>query len=131
MGFELRQQLKLAQQLVMTPQLQQAIKLLQLSMLELQQTVEQELQENPVLETAVAEESSESDTPSRDEQPSPAEKEVKAVDEDLEGGSSISEIDWNDYANEYEPSQASAPKENVFTVSGGSDQRTKKPNLQS
>ena len=34
-GMELRQQLKLVQQLVMTPQLQQAIKLLQLSRTEL------------------------------------------------------------------------------------------------
>ncbi|XPV77753.1 MAG: RNA polymerase factor sigma-54 [Desulfovibrio sp.] len=50
MGLELRQQLKLSQQLVMTPQLQQAIKLLQLSRLELLDTVQQELLENPFLE---------------------------------------------------------------------------------
>ena len=50
MAIELRQQLKLAQQLVMTPQLQMAIKLLQLSRLELQETIQQELIENPTLE---------------------------------------------------------------------------------
>jgi len=50
MGLELRQQLKLTQQLVMTPQLQQAIKLLQLSRLELVETIQQELMENPFLE---------------------------------------------------------------------------------
>ena len=50
MAIELKQQLKLSQQLVMTPQLQQAIKLLQLNRLELQTLVSQELQENPVLE---------------------------------------------------------------------------------
>ncbi|MBF0481857.1 MAG: RNA polymerase factor sigma-54 [Desulfovibrionaceae bacterium] len=50
MALELRQQLKLSQQLVMTPQLQQAIKLLQLSRLELLETVQQELLENPMLE---------------------------------------------------------------------------------
>ena len=50
MGLELRQQLKLSQQLVMTPQLQQAIKLLQLSRLELVETVQKELLENPFLE---------------------------------------------------------------------------------
>jgi len=50
MGLELRQQLKLTQQLVMTPQLQQAIKLLQLSRLELVETIQQELMENPLLE---------------------------------------------------------------------------------
>lgn len=55
MALELRQQLKLSQQLVMTPQLQQAIKLLQLSRLELLETVQQELLENPFLEEAVEE----------------------------------------------------------------------------
>lgn len=50
MALELRQTLKLSQQLVMTPQLQQAIKLLQLSRLELQQAVREELEVNPVLE---------------------------------------------------------------------------------
>ena len=50
MAIELKQQLKLTQHLVMTPQLQQAIKLLQLNQLELEHLVEQELQENPVLE---------------------------------------------------------------------------------
>ena len=48
--MELKQQLKLSQQLVMTPQLQQAIKLLQMSRMELVETVHQELLENPVLE---------------------------------------------------------------------------------
>ncbi|MBC7354981.1 MAG: RNA polymerase factor sigma-54 [Desulfomicrobiaceae bacterium] len=52
MGLELRQNLKLTQQLVMTPQLQQAIKLLQLSRLELLEAIQQELLENPVLEEA-------------------------------------------------------------------------------
>jgi RNA polymerase sigma-54 factor len=47
---EARLELKLAQKLIMTPQLQQAIKLLQLSRLELSQTIAQELVENPVLE---------------------------------------------------------------------------------
>ena len=46
MALELRQQLKLAQQLVMTPQLQQAIKLLQLSRVELLETVQQEMLDN-------------------------------------------------------------------------------------
>ena len=48
--MELKQQLRLSQQLVMTPQLQQAIKLLQMSRMELLETVTKELLENPVLE---------------------------------------------------------------------------------
>ena len=53
MPLELKQQLRLSQQLVMTPQLQQAIKLLQLSRLELTDLVQNELQEHPVLEELV------------------------------------------------------------------------------
>lgn len=43
-------QLKIGQQLTMTPQLQQAIKLLQLSTLDLQQEIQQALENNPMLE---------------------------------------------------------------------------------
>jgi RNA polymerase sigma-54 factor len=50
MAIELKQSVKLSQQLVITPQLQQAIKLLQLSRLELTEAINQEMQENPVLE---------------------------------------------------------------------------------
>jgi RNA polymerase sigma-54 factor len=49
-----RLDLKLSQKLIMTPQLQQAIKLLQLSRLELLQIVSQELLENPMLEETAA-----------------------------------------------------------------------------
>ncbi len=44
-------QLKLGQHLTMTPQLQQAIRLLQLSTLELQTEIQQTLEENPMLES--------------------------------------------------------------------------------
>src|SRR5512142_368920 len=50
MGMELKQHLKLSQQLVMTPQLQQAIKLLQLSRMELLEQVREEMEQNPLLE---------------------------------------------------------------------------------
>lgn len=43
-------QLKLSQHLALTPQLQQSIRLLQLSTLELNQEIEQALQDNPLLE---------------------------------------------------------------------------------
>ena len=55
MAFDLKQSLKLSQQLLMTPQLQQAIKLLQLSRIELVDFVTQQLAENPVLEEGIAE----------------------------------------------------------------------------
>jgi RNA polymerase sigma-54 factor len=50
MALEQKLRLKLAQRLVMTPSLQQAIKLLQLSRLELEETLAEEILENPVLD---------------------------------------------------------------------------------
>ena len=50
MSMEIKQHLRLSQQLVMTPQLQQAIKLLQLSRMELVDVVREEMLENPILE---------------------------------------------------------------------------------
>jgi RNA polymerase sigma-54 factor len=50
MALNMRQELRMSQQLVMTPQLQQAIKLLQLSRMELQDLVRGELLENPLLD---------------------------------------------------------------------------------
>lgn len=46
----LKQSMNLSQNLVITPQLQQAIKLLQMSRLELESAVQAELEENPILE---------------------------------------------------------------------------------
>ena len=50
MAMQMKMQMKMSQQLIMTPQLQQAIKLLQLSRAELEELIEQTLIENPVLE---------------------------------------------------------------------------------
>ncbi len=55
MALESRLELKLSQKLVLTPQLQQAIKLLQLPQLELSQTINNELIENPFLEDNIEE----------------------------------------------------------------------------
>ncbi|WP_420263980.1 RNA polymerase factor sigma-54 [Candidatus Magnetominusculus dajiuhuensis] len=50
MALETRLEVKLSQKLILTPQLQQAIKLLQMPQLELSQAINQELVENPFLE---------------------------------------------------------------------------------
>lgn len=55
MALESRLDLKLSQKLILTPQLQQAIKLLQMPQLELAQTLNQELIENPFLEETIDE----------------------------------------------------------------------------
>ena len=53
MAMHMKLQMKMTQQLIMTPQLQQAIKLLQLSRAELEELIEQSLVENPVLEESM------------------------------------------------------------------------------
>lgn len=55
MALESRLDLRLAQKLILTPQLQQAIKLLQMPQLELSQTLNNELIENPFLEEELEE----------------------------------------------------------------------------
>ncbi|HKQ61044.1 MAG TPA: RNA polymerase factor sigma-54 [Candidatus Polarisedimenticolaceae bacterium] len=55
MALEQKLSVRMSQRLVMTPSLQQAIKLLQMSKLELVEEVQQELLENPVLEESPAE----------------------------------------------------------------------------
>ncbi|MFN3230110.1 MAG: RNA polymerase sigma-54 factor, partial [Asticcacaulis sp.] len=65
MALGQRLEIRQGQGLVITPQLQQAIKLLQLSNLELEAVVEAELERNPLLQREDAEPaSSDSDSPS-------------------------------------------------------------------
>ncbi len=64
--MKLRLDLKLSQKLIMTPQLQQAIKLLQLSRLELQQSLTQHLLENPLLDE-IQSDGEENETPINEE----------------------------------------------------------------
>ena len=90
-----RLDLRLTQKLVMTPQLQQAIKLLQLSRLELQQTISQTLLENPLLEEEIAVETVEEEASSVEENPGEV-SEVSATVEQPEG----QEFSWEDYFQE-------------------------------
>ncbi|MBI4031263.1 MAG: RNA polymerase factor sigma-54 [Proteobacteria bacterium] len=63
-----RLDLRQTQSLVMTPQLQQAIKLLQLNNMELSEFIEGELAQNPLLEKAEAEGGGETDKPAEQEE---------------------------------------------------------------
>ena len=114
MALETKLVQKLGQQLVMTPQLRQAIKILQVSRAELEQLVEQELEENPVLEENLdgREEQAPAEEPPRTEErldndggesgeewPEPnAERETAT---ELEPESGLNAIDWNDYLTNY------------------------------
>lgn len=55
MALEQKLSVRMSQRLIMTPSLQQAIKLLQMSKLELVEEIQQEMTENPVLEEAAEE----------------------------------------------------------------------------
>ncbi len=104
MAIELKQQLKLSQQLVMTPQLQQAIKLLQLSRLELEQTVVQELQENPVLEVIEVEEELPKEISREDEGADVSAAEGNgdtAEPREASDVDKIGDIDWQNYMDAY------------------------------
>lgn len=89
MALEIKQQLRQTQQLVMTPQLQQAIKLLQHNHLEMINAIDAELRENPVLEAVPNEDDvSNADSPVRNDldalqdmarEPNPPESDVLAV----------------------------------------------------
>ena len=90
-------QLKLSQQLTLTPQLQQSIRLLQLSTLELNQELEQIVQDNPLLELedeenryAAGSEGKTQETSTKQTEEPP---EFKG-----EADSHQEEIDWNDYS---------------------------------
>ena len=93
MAIELQQNLRLQQQLVMTPQLQMAIKLLQLSKLELVEMIQQEIETNPTLEDdhiISAEENSE-----KTESESLTTKEVSIEDK------FDNYLDWHNYIDEF------------------------------
>ncbi len=102
MSLELRQQLKLAQKLVMTPQLRQAIKLLQLNRLELTDALQAEMEQNPLLEEAP-------ELPDTSNPESLSAAEVKetpeaAVTTQVAGDdpATVSEVNWEDYANNFD-----------------------------
>jgi len=122
MELGLQQSLTLTQQLVMTPQLQQAIKLLQLSRLELAEMIQQEMEQNPALEESLSEENTENSITAKDTDAQEAEKESQVKEVTIEEKVS-SEMDWENYINEYnstgriytESENTEAPNFEAFT----------------
>lgn len=87
-------QLKLGQQLTMTPQLQQAIRLLQLSTLDLQNEIHEALESNPMLELDESQEPAESTNDSYEERELAFDKATAKATEDASEDSSDSK--WED-----------------------------------
>src|SRR5438128_7611148 len=91
-----------SQQLVMTPQLRQAIKILQVSRAELETLIDQELTENPVLEENIDEKlEGAAEVPTVDGQNGADEYAAEAEKPEVEAASSVGEIDWKEYAENY------------------------------
>jgi len=111
--MKLRLDLRLSQKLIMTPQLQQAIKLLQLSRLELQQTLTQHLMENPLLEELQAEaevEDGEAQTTDEWEQDRKTEtSSTTASDEEKSEPASDDGAGWEDYFDSGRPGDTEYP----------------------
>ena len=104
MALEQKLQLKIQQQLVMTPQLQQAIKLLQLNHLELSELVSQEMVENPVLE-----EEAESRSDPMTELQRAEQKPATPEDPNGEGNREQTDIDWERYLDGYSSGPSAGP----------------------
>jgi RNA polymerase sigma-54 factor len=119
MGLELKQHLKMTQQLVMTPQLQQAIKLLQLSRMELVDLIRTEVTENPLLEGADEPEeepvqSGDSPAEVADHDAKPEHKEAEK-EQEVKGEEGANEIDWDQYLDHYQLQGHTAPSNRNLT----------------
>ncbi|HEX8152855.1 MAG TPA: RNA polymerase sigma-54 factor, partial [Thermoanaerobaculia bacterium] len=104
MALEQKLHLKLSQKLIMTPSLQQAIKLLQLSKLELQEVLNQELLENPLLDESGEEIKAEEQQTETEAQEAKNEAEAdakKADDSKDKEKDSFDEIDYDAYFQDY------------------------------
>jgi RNA polymerase sigma-54 factor len=119
MALEIKQSLRLSQQLVMTPQLQQAIKLLQLNRMELAEVVNQEMMENPILEELSETPEGENAQPTETDSAAPPDPEGEQLrdeeaflkpqpkEEQLVAGKD--DFNWESYVEEFNSSSSSAP----------------------
>lgn len=108
-------QLKFSQQLTMTPQLQQAIRLLQLSTLDLQQEIQEALDANPLLEVDEGQDNEPPEKSNLDNDDGATET-ASASSDSLESGDALEKNDlpdelpidstWDEY---YSASSAPAP----------------------
>ncbi len=108
MAVGMKQSMNLSQTLRMTPQLQQAIKLLQLSRLELEVSVRKEIDENPVLEE-LGEGSGDEGIDAPVDGESPLNKESDTQQQADQDPQKQDEFDWESYLDaQYKPTQSSA-----------------------
>ena len=130
MALELRQQLKLVQKLVMTPQLRQAIKLLQLNRLELTQALQKELEQNPALEEELlAADSSENKQSLSSTSESREPDTEQDFTERVKTSDNMVEINWQDYANNFDANFSFATEKPPADAPSQLDFVSEKPGL--
>lgn len=93
-------QLKLGQQLAMTPQLQQAIRLLQLSTLDLQQEIQEALDSNPLLEVEETNDEPTAEENARSEEKEPTVELTDSAEPDVKDSSEL--IEKSEISNDLE-----------------------------
>ncbi len=128
MALDLRLSQKQTQTMVMTPQLQQAIKLLQLGQMELVDEINQEMLENPMLELAPPPDSAEAagfntlSDPLNDQTPEVGGQEIDQFSEAVNSKEEAvrEEFDWENYLGEY----SSAPSTSLNVGSHESPEET-------
>ena len=103
MALELRQQLKLSQKLVMTQQLRQAIKLLQLNRLELSDALQAEIEQNPALEEDFSPpESNDNPMSLSSTYEETGTRTEPNITENIKVNDNLAETNWEDYANNFD-----------------------------
>ncbi len=109
----LRQTMNLSQSLVITPQLQQAIKLLQMSRMELESAVRAELEENPILEEA---ETLKEEDLQRTKEVAEQVEGAEAADPNAQDPQKQDEFEWEAYieANQKPPQSGMAGSEEIM-----------------
>jgi RNA polymerase sigma-54 factor len=113
MAFDTKLRMLQTQRMIMTPMLQQAISLLQLSRLELVQELVQHLEQNPVLEE-VLEDGAEPQL--SQEQESPAPESTEKVEEEAERADRIDDFDWESYLQDSSDYRPKIPREEFERV---------------
>ena len=108
------------QRLILTPRMQQAIKLVQLSRLELIETVGQEMEENPVLEELVTGEAQENSHVQDESNEESSDLPEVTVEEHAQ-----KDLDWDNYLSEYNTGWAETAYELKDTTTYESTTSTK------
>ena len=109
MAIKVSQTMKQTQGLKMTPQLQQAIKLLTLTHLEMTNVIAEEMVENPMLEELDGSNSSDGETAATEERLTMQNEEATSDRFQEEGPVNKDEFDWQSYIETYNSTSSSPP----------------------